>query len=244
MKKVHIKSAIPIYIAAAVWLLMGLLFPKFLLKLPGLLVTIALSAGLGFAATKVFTGRDIEVEEKITTGDAAIDREIEKGRERLENLRKANEAIPDAEITRNLDRMYKAGQQIFKELGRDPRKIGLVRRFMSYYLPTAEKLMEQYQILMQASSKGENIQSAMTTIENSTGMVADAFEKCVDNLYADEEMDIDAEIKVMQTMLSGDNLYQDAASSAMRATAQAAVSSAPSEKKEEGSGIKLTLGGH
>ena len=142
MKKVHIKSAVPIYIAAALWLLVGLLFPKFLLKLPGLLVTAALSAGLGFAAKRFFPGRDIEVEEKILTGDAAVDREIEKGRERLENLRKANEAIPDAEITKNLDRMYTAGQQIFRELGRDPRKIALVRRFMNYYLPTSEKLME------------------------------------------------------------------------------------------------------
>ena len=36
MKKVHIKSALPIYMAAAVWLLIGLIFPKLVLKLPGL----------------------------------------------------------------------------------------------------------------------------------------------------------------------------------------------------------------
>ena len=258
MKKVHIKSAVPIYIAAALWLLVGLLFPKFLLKLPGLLVTAALSAGLGFAAKRFFPGRDIEVEEKILTGDAAVDREIEKGRERLENLRKANEAIPDAEITKNLDRMYTAGQQIFRELGRDPRKIALVRRFMNYYLPTSEKLMEQYQILMKADSKGENIQSAMGRIHSSTGLVAEAFEKCVDNMYADEEMDIDAEIKVMQTMLSGDNLVKDETNTAFaRSVKDAAVRSAAAGKAQDApqpaqeeapkatkEGIVLTLGKH
>ena len=155
MKKVHIKSAVPIYIAAALWLAVGLAFPKLLLRLPGLLITAVLSVAAYLGTSKLFPGRDVEVQEKIATGDAAVDREIEVARQRLENLRKANEAIPDAQITANLDRMYASGQQIFKELGRDPRKIALVRRFMNYYLPTSEKLMEQYQILMNAATKGE-----------------------------------------------------------------------------------------
>ena len=239
MKKVHIKSAIPIYLAAALWLIVGLIAPKLLLKLPGLLVTAALSVGAYFAASKVFPGRDVE--EKITTGDAAVDREIEVARQRLENLRKANEAIPDPEISANLDRMYKAGTQIFKELNRDPKKVALVRRFMNYYLPTSEKLMEQYQVLMNAETKGENITSAMSTIERSLGFAANAFEKCADNLYKDDEMDIDAEIKVMQTMLSGDNLVKTDVNSIRQVAAQAAPAEAEKTTKE---GIRLTLGGH
>lgn len=260
MKKVHIKSAIPIYIAAAVWLVMGLILPKFMMKLPGLLVTAALSVGAYFGGSVLFPGR--EVEQKITTGDAAVDQEIEVARQRLENLRKANEAIADPQITKDLDRMYAAGQQIFKELGRDPKKVALVRRFMSYYLPTSEKLMEQYQVLMNAPSKGENITSAMKTIESSLGLAANAFEKCADNMYKDDEMDIDAEIKVMQTMLSGDNLIKtdmnsirDAVPAPARAVpaepvaqaapvAQAETAAPAEEEKTTKEGISLTLGGH
>ena len=248
MKKVHLKSAIPIYIAAAVWLLIGLLFPKLVLKLPGLLVTAALSVGAYFLGSKLFPGRDVE--EKITTGDAAVDREIETARERLENLRRANEAIPDPEISKNLDRMYASGQQIFKELGRDPRKVALVRRFMNYYLPTSEKLMEQYQVLMNANTKGENITSAMQTIESSLGLAANAFEKCADNLYRDDEMDIDAEIKVMQTMLTGDNLiktdmnsiYESVTAAAAAAAGKPAQQPQAEPEKTTKEGIKLTLG--
>ena len=94
MKKVHIKSAIPIYIAAAVWLVFGLLFPKLLMKLPGLLVTAVLSAAGYFVDSKLFPGREVEVQEKIATGDAAVDREIDVARQRLEKLRRANEALP------------------------------------------------------------------------------------------------------------------------------------------------------
>jgi hypothetical protein len=126
---------------------------------------------------------------------------------------------------------------------------------MNYYLPTSEKLMEQYQVLMNAPSKGENITSAMKTIESSLDLAANAFEKCADNMYRDNEMDIDAEIKVMQTMLSGDNLIKtdmnsirDAVgSSAQRepVTQAAPVETVPDEEeKTTKEGIKLTLGGH
>ena len=247
MKKVHIKSAIPIYCAAALWLLMGIIFPKLVIKLPGLIVTAALSVGAYFLGSKFFPGRDIAVEEKIETGDAALDRDIAEGRARLEKLRDANAAIPHPQLTNDLDRMTKAGDQIFKELGRDPRKVTLVRRFMNYYLPTSEKLMEQYQVLMDATTKGENIQSAMGRIETSMGVVADAFEKCADNLFKDDEMDIDAEIQVMNTMLTGDSLIETATNS-IRKVAQnmQAAEAAKAEPEKEGAEreIKLTLGGH
>ena len=41
-------------------------------------------------------------------------------------------------------------------------------------------------------------------------MIADAFDKCADNLFKDDEMDIDAEIQVMKTMLTGDSLLENA----------------------------------
>ena len=86
-------------------------------------------------------------------------------------------------------------------------------------------------------------------------MAANAFEKCADNLYKDDEMDIDAEIKVMQTMLSGDNLIRTDMNSirdtvgrpapAEPAEQTAAVETAPvEEEKTTKEGIRLTLGGH
>ena len=57
-------------------------------------------------------------------------------------------------------------------------------------------------------------------------MIADAFEKCLDNLYKDQELDIDAEIKAMKTMLAGDGLAAN-----------------DNIHQEEKDGITLTLGG-
>lgn len=233
MKKVHIKSAMPIYIAAAIWLIAGLLCPKMLLRLPTLLIVAAVSALAGWLSRRIFPGRTIEVQEKIKTGDAALDAEIEAGIGRLEKLKKANDQIDNAGISKNLDRMTCAGEQIFTELGKDKRKHGLVRRFMNYYLPTAEKLVSQYCDLMVAGTKGENVLSTMARIENNLGMIAVAFEKCLGNLYADQELDVDAEIQVMRTMLIADGLIQPEKNDIRKA-----------EKSDDDAKTTLTLGGH
>ncbi len=206
MKTKKIKSAIPLYGAAAVWLLLGLVCPRMLLKLWFLLIAALLSTAAYFVLSKVFKGREVELREAANSGDRNIDALIEEGRCKLDSLKAANAAIPDAEISRNLDRMVIAGEEIFKVLERDTAQANAVRRFMNYYLPTAEKLMANYRLMMESANKGENIGSAMQSIENSLGMMASAFEKQLDNLYKDRSLDVETDIQVMETMLAGDGL--------------------------------------
>ena len=102
--------------------------------------------------------------------------------------------------------MTKAGEAILTVLEQEPSRLSEVRRFMNYFLPTAEKLMASYVAFEQAPVKGDNVVSAMKSVENSLGMVADAFEKQYDSLYRNESFNIDAEVTVMETLLKGEGL--------------------------------------
>lgn len=206
MKKKWIKSAIPIYGAAAVWLLLGLICPRMLLKMWFLLVAAGLSALSYFALSKVFKGREVEVYAAARSGDRAIDEMIEEGRRKLSNLRAANDAIPDPGISRNLERMVRAGEEIFNLLERETNRAQEMRRFMNYYLPTADKLMASYRMMMETGSRGENISRAMKSVENSLEMIATAFERQLDNLYKDKTLDIETDIQALETVLAGEGL--------------------------------------
>ena len=206
MKRKRIKSAIPIYGCAALWLALGLICPGMLLKGWFLLVAAALSAGAYFGLSKVFPGREVEVREAAHSGDRSIDALIEDGRKQLDSLKEANAAISDADITRNLARMTDAGEEILKVLERDTTQAKAVRRFMNYYLPTADKLMSAYRDMCGTANPGENIEHAMRSVENSLGMIADAFEKQLDNLYKDRALDVETDIDVLETMMAADGL--------------------------------------
>lgn len=206
MKEKRIKSAIPIYGCAAVWVLLGLVCPGMLLKMWFIVLAAALSTGVYFALSKVFPGRIIEVREAANSGDKAIDAMIEEGRKKLDAIAAANAAISDAAISEKLDRMVKAGEEILSIMEREPAQVQAVRRFLNYYLPTAEKLISSYRLMLETDGTGENIGSAMESIKNSLAMIADAFEKQMDNLYRNHALDIETDIEVLETMLAGDGL--------------------------------------
>ena len=206
MKKKRIKSAIPIYASAAVWVLLGLICPGMLLKGWFLIVAALLSAAAYFGFSRVFKGRVIEVRENAHSGDRSIDALIEEGRRRLDNLVVTNAKIPDVDISAKLDRMVTAGEEIYKLLERDPSKAQAVRKFMNYYLPTADKLMASYRLMKESENPGENITQAMQSVENSLSMIADAFEKQLNNLYSDKKLDIETDIEVLETMMASDGL--------------------------------------
>lgn len=199
MKKVRIKSPIPVYTAAALWILMGLITPIY--TLPMILLTAVVSVIGYLLASIVFKGQEIEVRSKAESGDAELDRRIDDGRAMVQRIREANAAIPDPKLSALMDRMERAADAIFDAVEKDTSRASQVRRFMTYYLPTTDKLLERYRELSQVEAPGENISGAIATISRSMELIATAFEKQLDALYRDSALDIETDISALETML-------------------------------------------
>ena len=221
MKTIKIKSAIPIYLAALIWILFGLFAPIY--ELLFIIIAACVSVAVYLVASVFFPGRTVEVDAKPDSGDDAVNAQISAGRAALRSLREADEAIEDEAISARLKRMTEAGGKIFDILEKEPSRAGEVRRFMNYYLPTADKLLTQYRELGGSGSQGENVRGAMTVVENSLEMIAVAFERQLDGLYRHEAMDIQTDIDVLETMLASDGIRLQSAPDA----------TAPEKKEEE-----------
>jgi len=210
--KKKIPSAWPVYITAAFWLLYGLVFPIYLFK--HLLVCVCLSIAVFVLASKFIPGREVIL--PVKTGNAELDRQIEKGRELLASLRALDDKIPGAEVSACLSRMNEAGEQIFAALEKDTSKANALRKFLNYYLPTTENLLKNYSELLEVKKPGANVQKAKTSVENSLSLVADAFEKQLDNLYRADALDITSDVDVLETMIAQEGLGQKLAFSAIQ----------------------------
>ena len=212
MKTVKIKSAIPIYLAALIWILFGLFAPIY--ELIYIIIAACVSLAAYIVSSIFLPGRTVEVDAKPDSGDEAVNAQIAEGRSALRNLREVDEAIEDEAISARLKRMTEAGGKIFDILEKEPSRAGEVRRFMNYYLPTADKLLTQYRELGESGSQGENVRGAMTVVENSLEMIAVAFERQLDSLYRHEAMDIQTDIDVLETMLASDGIRPQSAPAA------------------------------
>ena len=134
-------------------------------------------------------------EEELSTADATLRR-----------IRKINDAIENQELSDKIDHIEELTAKIFRLLEDRPEKASELRSFMNYYLPQTLKILENYAKLEAQGIEGDNIAEAKQKIEGMMDKVVDGYESQLDNLFADDVLDISADLKVMETMLEKDGL--------------------------------------
>jgi len=130
----------------------------------------------------------------------------------LRQLREVNEAIPGEEMSAKIDRLEAITAKIFAAAEKDPEKLPKMRRFMDYYLPTALKLLNAYSQFDSQGGDGEVIRQSKQKIEQTMDVLVEGFEAQLDNLFADDALDVEADIRVLQNMMAQDGLSEDGAS--------------------------------
>ena len=122
----------------------------------------------------------------------------------LRNIRRANDRIADPVLSAKIDRLEEITAKIFKAVEEDPKKRGRIDTFLNYYLPTTQKLLDSYAEFESAGVEGENLRQAKSRIESTMDSIVRGFEHQLDELYKSDAMDVDSDIRVMETMLRRD----------------------------------------
>ncbi len=122
----------------------------------------------------------------------------------LRAIRAANDRIADPVLSDKIDHLELVAGKIFREVEEHPEKQQQAATFLNYYLPTTLKLLDSYAKFEEAGIEGENLSRAQERIEETMDALIKGFDKQLDDLYRSEAMDIDSDIRVMETMLRRD----------------------------------------
>ena len=122
----------------------------------------------------------------------------------LRQIRELNDRIADEALSAKIDRIEQVSGRIFKAIEDDPAKKGASGTFLNYYLPTTLRLLENYADFEETGVSGENLSQAKSRIEATMDSIVVGFEHQLDELYRTDAMDIDSDIRVMETMLRRD----------------------------------------
>lgn len=147
-----------------------------------------------------------EPEEKPSTGDEKLDALIEEKDRALGEMRRLNDAIPDEDVSHQIDELETTTAKIIDHVVAHPEKLPQIRRFMNYYLPTTLKILNAYDRMGAVGVSGENIDGTMDRIETMMDTIVAAFHKQLDALFRDEAMDISSDITVMENLLAQEGL--------------------------------------
>ena len=135
---------------------------------------------------------------------AAVPRSADGYEGMLQAIRRANDRIDDEVLSAKIDRLEAVTGQIFKVIQEQPAKKDKASTFLNYYLPTTQKLLDSYADFEEAGVSGQNLDQAKSRIEETMDNIIAGFEHQLDDLYRDAAMDIDSDIRVMETMLKRD----------------------------------------
>ena len=200
------RPVLPLYFAAAVWLVGALVLPPYTLS--GLLILAGLSA-LAYAVGRRFCPeRVVRRLVPYATGSEDVDAMLDGVTQNLDALHALNADIPDEVLSSAMERMEKAGRGIVETVAKTPDKARLADRFARYYLPEVLKILGAYADMEKTGVKGENAGQILGDVRRNAETMAAAFENQLDALYSAEALDISTDIEVLDGILKAQNLTQ------------------------------------
>ena len=135
-----------------------------------------------------------------------VDPIIEEGNKALSEMGRLYMSIKDPEIRVKINEIMRITDKIVQDAIADPSDIPKIRKFMNYYLPTTIKLLNAYDRMGSTGIQGENIDKSMKSITEMLDAAIAAYKKQLDSLFANQALDIETDIAVMNAMLDREGL--------------------------------------
>jgi len=201
------KSVIPVYSAGAACVIYCAFFPLY--KVWHFIILACLAILVYTVLSLIFPGKTERVElpeEPELTGDALIDALLSDGRAAVGEMRKLRDSIPGEQVRRKLDAIITVIDKIFKTVTDNPNDYKQVKKFADFYLPTTIKLLHTYDRFGQSGVDGVNISGTMERIDTALDTILDSYSKFFDSLFAHQALDIETDIRVLESMLKNEGL--------------------------------------
>lgn len=135
---------------------------------------------------------------------AVVD-EGERAHRELEHL---YATIPNLSVKAKIRELIDVSDKIIEDAVNDPSDVPQIKKFLDYYLPTTIKLLNAYDRMGAQGIEGENISGTMSSIEEMLDTAVDAYKKLLDSLFANQALDVETDIEVMNTLLKREGLAE------------------------------------
>lgn len=149
---------------------------------------------------------------RLENGDLLLDGAEEQPKPRfasddiIERIRWLNEEIEDESISERIEQIERSTDGILQTIQQYPEQAAEAKRFMEYYLPATLKLLESYRVMEKQQYQGENIRVSRQRIEEVMDEIVIAAQRQLDRLFKSKALDVEAEIRVLETMMTSDGL--------------------------------------
>ncbi len=131
---------------------------------------------------------------------------LQESEKNVTKLKQMKDKIQNTDIRGKIININKTTDKIIKVLHKKPDKISSASKFLNYYLPVTIKILERYDEIEEQKLNSSSSRDFENKVNQMISNIEIAFDNQLNNLYNEEFIDTNAEIKVFEAMLKSDGL--------------------------------------
>ena len=170
----------------------------------GLSMALAPALAIGaasFVASELVINGNKKIQEKI---EPTFKERVNISKKQIAYLKDMTKKIDDDVVVKDLEGITESADKIINRIETHELKNKSAVKFMDYYLPVCVKIVGRYDEIENQSLTSKDSKEFMQNTGKILKATNKAFKKILNNLYQNEIIDADAEMKVFNTMLVSD----------------------------------------
>lgn len=195
--KIKYKEAVSAVVGSAFFAI-----PYLALSLP--LLPSALIGTGAFIAGELLLSSD----EKTQIPAESVKKTLESAKNESKDIYNMRNKIEDEDLKKHIINISTSANKIISTIEKEPKKIRKIANFFDYYLPVTLSIIKRYDEIENQNLSSQEMKEFISSTKLMLKSADEAFNKILERLYQNDMINIDADMKVFNSMLKADG-YDD-----------------------------------
>ena len=133
-----------------------------------------------------------------------VNKKIDIAKSDTKSIYDMRKKIDDSEIVKYISEICDNANKIINTVEKDNKKIRNINNFFDYYLPVTLSIIKRYDEIENQDLSSKEMKEFTKNTKEMLKTANDAFTKILDSLYQNDIINIDADMKVFNSMLKAD----------------------------------------
>lgn len=195
--KIKYKEAVSAVVGSAFFAI-----PYLALSLP--LLPSALIGTCAFIAGELLLSSD----EKNQIPTESVKKTLDSAKDESKDIYNMRNKIEDEDLKKYIINISTSANKIISTIEKEPKKIRKIANFFDYYLPVTLSIIKRYDEIENQNLSSQEMKEFISSTKLMLKSADEAFNKILERLYQNDMINIDADMKVFNSMLKADG-YDD-----------------------------------
>lgn len=195
--KIKYKEAVSAVVGSAFFAI-----PYLALSLP--LLPSALIGTGAFIAGELLLSSD----EKNQIPTESVKKTLDSAKDESKDIYNMRSKIEDEDLKKYIINISTSANKIISTIEKEPKKIRKIANFFDYYLPVTLSIIKRYDEIENQNLSSQEMKEFISSTKLMLKSADEAFNKILERLYQNDMINIDADMKVFNSMLKADG-YDD-----------------------------------